>query len=381
MAATAVLSPPVERGAPAEVFPDIFNLKAKPPQPKQPKTGQLPDHMIKQFFEDGYVLVEKFFTPEELDPCKEAVSVLVEDLAQKLYKAGKIKDLYSGYGFYERLTKIEGDFPGANIILHKYGRLPQAFKNLWTNERLLNVVEQLIGPDIAGHPVWNLRTKTPQNEATTVPWHQDVAYLDHNACKVLQPTAWIPLLDANTQNGCMQVVNKGHLPGKLATHQCCYGNTWYVMLEEEEMSKTLGLDMNKDVIDCPVPYGGMLLLNNMIPHRSLPNVSKQIRWSLDLRWQNPDKPCGFYGMKEPVLMRLASDPNYKVCWDKFEAIDRHAEQKKSVEDMDSIPQAEDSNFDTTIQGPWMKKWDIVHMNLHTDKLTDETISSWHGHKA
>lgn len=48
----------------------------------------------------------------------------------------------------------------------------KAFKDLWTNERLLNVVEQLIGPDIAGHPVWNLRTKTPQNEATTVPWHQ-----------------------------------------------------------------------------------------------------------------------------------------------------------------------------------------------------------------
>lgn len=48
----------------------------------------------------------------------------------------------------------------------------KAFKELWTSERLLNVVEQLIGPDIAGHPVWNLRTKTPQNEATTVPWHQ-----------------------------------------------------------------------------------------------------------------------------------------------------------------------------------------------------------------
>jgi len=48
----------------------------------------------------------------------------------------------------------------------------QAFKALWTNERLLNIVEQLIGPNIAGHPVWNLRTKTPQNEATTVPWHQ-----------------------------------------------------------------------------------------------------------------------------------------------------------------------------------------------------------------
>ena len=48
----------------------------------------------------------------------------------------------------------------------------QSLEALWSNERLLNVVEQLIGPDIIGHPVWNLRTKVPNNEETTVPWHQ-----------------------------------------------------------------------------------------------------------------------------------------------------------------------------------------------------------------
>ena len=35
----------------------------------------------------------------------------------------------------------------------------QEIADLWTNERLLNVVEQFIGPEIAGHPVWNIRTK------------------------------------------------------------------------------------------------------------------------------------------------------------------------------------------------------------------------------
>lgn len=34
-------------------------------------------------------------------------------------------ELYDEYGFFERLTKIENDFPGANIVLHKYGVLPQ----------------------------------------------------------------------------------------------------------------------------------------------------------------------------------------------------------------------------------------------------------------
>lgn len=33
----------------------------------------------------------------------------------------------------------------------------------------------------------------------------DTAYLDRNSYTVLQPTAWIPLLDVNADNGCMQV--------------------------------------------------------------------------------------------------------------------------------------------------------------------------------
>lgn len=37
------------------------------------------------------------------------------------------------------------------------------------------------------------------------------------------------------------MVKKAHLKGRVANHQCCYGNTWYVMMEEGEMEKSLGL--------------------------------------------------------------------------------------------------------------------------------------------
>ena len=39
-------------------------------------------------------------------------------------------------------------------------------------------------------------------------------------------------------------------------------------------------------------------------------------------------------------------------------------------------EADDPKFDTTIQGPWMRKWEMVHMNRHTDALTDDKLS-WH----
>ena len=184
-----------------------------------------------------------------------------------------------------------------------------------------------------GHPVWNLRTKTPQNEQATVPWHQDNAYLDSSALHTLQPTAWIPLIDTNMKNGCMQVITKmtfkpslqksnyiaqmvsgGHKLGVTAKHTCCAGDTWYVDLAEDEMERSLGVDLKKDIVTCEVPFGGVLFLNNCIPHRSLENYSDKIRWSLDLRWQKPGLPNGFYGLKKSVLMRKADDPKYKIDW-------------------------------------------------------------------
>ena len=122
---------------------------------------------LEHYFDKGFLVVPKFFTMEEMQPVIEVligrlsearmimtiiqgVKECVDDLANKLYNGGKIKDKCEKAGFYERLILIEQQFKGAAVLLHKRGYLPVAFQNLWANERLLNVVEQLIGPDIAG---------------------------------------------------------------------------------------------------------------------------------------------------------------------------------------------------------------------------------------
>ena len=74
-------------------------------------------------------------------------------------------------------------------------------------------------------------------------------------------------------NGCMQVVSGGHKLGKTAKHTCCAGGTWYVDLNEEEMVKTLNVNLDEDIVTCEVPYGGVLFINNCVPHRSLENFS------------------------------------------------------------------------------------------------------------
>ena len=290
-----------------------------------------------------------------------AVDETVEKLVEKLYHGGKIKERADEKGFYDRMIKIEELFPGAAVLLHKAGYLPKGFRDLWANEKLLNIVEQFIGPEIAAHPGWNLRPKTPVNEETTVPWHQDNAYFYESSGNTLIATAWIPLIDANTTNGCMQVVRGGHKTGKTATHTCCAGNTWYVDLSEEEMEKSLGVDVAKDVVTCEIPLGGVLFISNCIPHRSLENYSEKIRWSLDLRWQDPDKPSGFEGMKNPLLLRSEKYPTYVPDWENFATQDRNQLQKESLG-------IQGEEFDTTIHGQWMLRWEITNHNRHTEAL-------------
>ena len=116
------------------------------------------------------------------------------------------------------------------------------------------------------------------------------------------------------------MVSGAHKLGITARHTCCAGDTWYVDLAEDEMEETLGVDLKRDTVTCEVPFGGVLFLNNCIPHRSLENFSDKIRWSLDLRWQNPSKPNGFNGSiqfqkQECIPMRMANDPNYKINWE------------------------------------------------------------------
>lgn len=63
-------------------------------------------------------------------------------------------------GFETRLIKIEEQFSNASVWLHKQPfAMPTAFQDLWSQQHMLDVAQQLIGPKIAGHPVWNLRTK------------------------------------------------------------------------------------------------------------------------------------------------------------------------------------------------------------------------------
>jgi Phytanoyl-CoA dioxygenase (PhyH) len=318
---------------------------------------------LQQYRTDGFLIVRDLFSDAELQPVIDAIDEKVDALAERLYASGKITDKFENDGFLTRLTKLQQAFPGAATLIHTGGILPKAFVDIWSSKKLLDMIEQILGPEIAGHPVWNLRSKTPHNPLATVPWHQDTAYLAAGSEHTFQPTAWIPLVDANEVNGCMQVyvaqasrlARNQAIRASLEAHPTVYphklentrGNkdSWYLYIDEADLPEG-------EIVTCTMNKGSVLLLNNLIPHRSTENYSDIIRWSIDLRWQKPGEPSGMEGIKEPILMRTASDPNYQPNWESWSAQSRQV----GLHDVLAERERPVNEADTIVTGPWMERW-------------------------
>ena len=66
--------------------------------------------------------------------------------------------------------------------------------------------------------------------------------------------------------------------------------------------------------------GSFLLLNQLIAHRSTENTTDRIRWSIDLRFQDPALPTGFDAIKPAILLRKAGDPAYRPMAPAFDGV-------------------------------------------------------------
>ena len=62
---------------------------------------------------------------------------MTDNLAQRLFKAGKIKELYMGLDWTSRLLRMRHDFPDAPLILNKGGVLPVALQGPNSIEKIL----------------------------------------------------------------------------------------------------------------------------------------------------------------------------------------------------------------------------------------------------
>lgn len=285
-----------------------------------PRRLALTAEQRRRFAEDGFVVIDGAFDPAELQPARDALTRWVSEIARGLMERGALRADYAELPFEQRLAAIEKEVPGIAARMHmdkaRFTQWPE-MQALWSDARFLDVCEQLIGPDVAFHPNFNVRLKVPSAggpvDYHTVHWHQDAGYLSPESDTTMQVSVWLPLVDSNRRNGAMQFVRGGHRAkaGGVMRHRYKNDGTWYLFLEGGDYTRYLE---GRDVVTCEVPVGSFILFNNTVPHRSIENTTKDIvRWSLDLRWQDPRLPAGM-GPNTKLMHLRSAKPGFTPGW-------------------------------------------------------------------
>lgn len=148
---------------------------------------------------------------------------------------------------------------------------------LVTHPSVLDIVEDIIGPDILVHST-TIFPKYPRDESY-VSWHQDGYYWQLD--KPSLASAWIALTDSNIENGCLRVV-----PG---THT---SRIEHVSRPAKENLLTTGLEVAVDVDESTVSdiilrAGEMSLHHVNMVHGSNPNHSDTRRIGFAVRYVAP----------------------------------------------------------------------------------------------
>lgn len=108
--------------------------------------------------------------------------------------------------------KRDRGVPASSIITKSHLCFRRAFE-FSRHPALLDVVEDLIGPDIL---VFSSRFWIkPGGDGSYVSWHQDSAYFGLEPNELV--TIWLALTDSTPENGCVRVLPGSHI-GKTHTH-------------------------------------------------------------------------------------------------------------------------------------------------------------------
>jgi phytanoyl-CoA hydroxylase len=258
-----------------------------------------------QFDDEGYVVIDGVLDVErEIAPVMAEFSQVLDGIAADLLAEGAISSGYDELPFSDRLTRIcqetGRNFPGRFDISLPFKGVtretpihlgPSVFR-LMTAPRLLDAVEDIIGPEIFSNPVQHVRMKLPKRAIsekyrnsslmTRTGWHQDIGVILEEADEATILTVWIPLSEATVENGCLEVIPGSHNSTLIEHCPTTGGMRIPDVLLPQRPSRPL-----------PMPAGSVILMNQKTVHGSLDNQTEdQVRLSFDLRYQPIGQPTG-----------------------------------------------------------------------------------------
>lgn len=257
----------------------------------------LTDEQKDSFARDGVLVVEDLLPRIVLEAVQAEYAQLLDGLYSRWHAEGRVPD-GSGLDFYDKLLIAYGagcdwfqpldiSLPGSVIEHDTPFHIGPAVFDMLTCPRLLDLVEDLIGPEITSNPIQHVRLKPPARilraTETTVhimstDWHQDRAVAHEEGDETQMVTVWLAISDATLDNGCLEVI-----PGKPRMYPHC---------PRRQTSIAEGFIDEAAARPLPLAAGGAVILHPLTPHAARDNVSHGFRWSFDIRYNVTGQPTG-----------------------------------------------------------------------------------------
>jgi len=250
-----------------------------------------------RFRRDGYVIVEKAFTPETLAPLRSAANAIVgrfDAEAHRTVFSTVDRDTANDDYFLDSAEAVhcfleEGavDANGqllvpktraVNKIGHALHDLEPTFRD-FCRQPLIGRMLRDLGHDQPVLVQTMVIFKQP-GIGGEVGWHQDATYLDASPPGVIG--AWVALEDADRDNGCLWVAPGGHRGPLRETYEVDWDRR-HGHLRQVDPTPWPTTDTAKAL---EVPAGTLVLFSDHLPHYSAVNRSDRSRLAFTMHFAN-----------------------------------------------------------------------------------------------
>jgi phytanoyl-CoA hydroxylase len=147
--------------------------------------------LVESFDAQGFVILNNVFKSTDLDE--------VRRLTEEIISTEVDTDPFEQYYMKHRIDQ--------GTLYDLYQRHPE-FRPLAENEEILDVLQQLIGPDIILYE--NSLVYKPKGKRNEVPWHQDFMNRTDEIEKLI---IWVALDDVTIENGALKFIPGSHSLG------------------------------------------------------------------------------------------------------------------------------------------------------------------------
>jgi ectoine hydroxylase-related dioxygenase (phytanoyl-CoA dioxygenase family) len=176
------------------------------------------------------------------------------------------------------ITPTEDGGYAVRRIFDPIARHP-AFHDLVFHPKILDMVENLIGPDIQLHHT-KLNLKPPSSREARFEWHQDYPFFPHSNFDLLAVMVFFD--DSTEENGCLTVVPGSHKWGP-RNHLFAKDGAFSSQLEDKSV-----VQEPSRWLKVPVPAGGIELHHCNMLHSSTANRGARPRSAMVIQYRAAD---------------------------------------------------------------------------------------------